>query len=276
LPPAAPPPEGKAQSLIHRLDPRTKIVLALALALLLFAVGSLPVAAAQVLLFAGLALAAGIPPGKIFPRPWPLALMLATVVAMQALFMSAADGAFIGPLVPEWVPAVGGSGAVGLDGILLGLTVACRVAALAVLMPLLVATTEPRLLAFGIAGLGAGYRIAHVITSTINLAAVFQGEVRLILDARRLRGAGPSRGSRGPARLLAQAAEYRAIAFPLVVKVARRSLAVSLAMDSRAFGARRKRTWLVSARMSAADYAALAAAAAYSAAVLAADRALGG
>ena len=261
---------------LHGLDPRTKLILTLAFSVLVFVVDSLPVAAAQMLFFVGLALLSRVPFRQIFPRSKFIVFLIAMVVALQMLFRPVPHGVegiagryLLNPLIPEWVPLAGGLGTLGLYGLFAGLTIACRVVALAVLMPLLISTTDARLLAFGITRLGANYRVAHVITSTLNLVSSFEDEVRLIMDARRLRGA-------APAGFFARLAEYRAIALPLMIKVMRRSVAIGLAMDSRAFGARKTRTWLLSARMSASDYAAFAFGAAYSAAVLGANHALGG
>jgi len=243
----------------------------MAFAALAFAVGSLPVAAALALLLACAAFASGIPFAKIFPHRRLLAPAAAAIVAAQALFRNCpsppAFAAQMAPLVPEWVPLAGGLGASWVSGLIAGLAIACRAAALAIVMPLLTLTTEPRMLAYGMAKLGAGYRAAHVVASTLGLARSFEAEIASILEARRLRGSAP-RGL--PERL----AEYRAIALPLMVKVMRRSLAASLAMDSRAFGSRSSRTWLGAPRMGRADFAALAAGGACAAAALAADIAL--
>jgi len=242
----------------------------MAFTVLVFLVDSLAVASAQMLLFVGLALMAKVPVRKMFPNGRFLVILIAMVVILQMLFRPVADGRYLlDPVIPDWVPLVGGMGTLGLEGFFFGLMIACRVVALAVLMPLLIMTTEARLLAFGITRLGANYRIAHVITSTLNLVRSFEDEVRLIMDARRLRGA-------APVGFVARLAEYKAIALPLMIKVMRRSVAIGLVMDSRAFGVHKTRTWLLSAKMSAADYSAFAVGAVYSFAVLAANHILGG
>jgi len=259
-------PVKEGSFFVHRLDPRTKLILTLVFTVLVFLVDSLAVAAGQMVFFVGLALLARVPPGKIFPHARFLVFLIVMVVVLQMLFRPVPDAP---PLIPEWVPLVGGLGTLGPEGFFAGLTIACRVIALAVLMPLLITTTEPRLLAFGITRLGANYRVAHVITSTLNLVRSFEDEVRLIMDARRLRGVVPR-------NFFERLAEYRAIALPLMIKVMRRSVAIGLVMDSRAFGAHKTRTWLLSTKMSLADYAAFAVGAAYSVAVLAANHMLGG
>jgi len=242
---------------------------------MVFLSGTLAVAAAQVLFFAGLALLAGVPFRRIFPRVKFLVFLVTTVVLLQALLRPVPYGEYgrylLDPLIPDWVPLVGGRGALRLHGFFAGLTIVCRVLALGVLMPLLTATTEPRLLAFGITRLGANYRVAHVITSTLNLVRSFEDEVRLIMDARRLRGAAPAKSANVFAVFFSRLAEYRAIALPLMIKVMRRSVAIGLVMDSRAFGAHKTRTWLLSTKMTRADYAAFAVGAVYSGAIVAAN-----
>jgi energy-coupling factor transporter transmembrane protein EcfT len=52
--------------------------------------------------------------------------------------------------------------------------VGCRIVALSVLMPALVITTEPRLLAYGITRLGLNYKAAYIITSAINMIPLFE------------------------------------------------------------------------------------------------------
>jgi len=232
-----------------------------------FAVGSPLPALALMLAAALLAAAARLPFRSVFPRPGFLVFLLVIIVAAQMLFRHGGDGRYIlRPLFPEWLPVVGGF---GLDGLLAGITIACRVVALAVLMPVLVLTTEPRLLAFGLTRLGANYRVAHVVTATLNLVRSFEEEVALIMDARRLRGVNVGRGI---ASVFARLSEYRAVALPLMIKVMRRSADVALALDSRAFGAYRTRTWLVSSRPGFADFASLALGVLFCAAVLLADR----
>jgi len=188
---------------------------------LVFIIDTLIVAAVQMLLFLSLCLAAGIPLKKIFSRPLFLVVLIKLVIALQLFFG---------------------------QGLSAGLMIGCRIIALAVLMPALTMTTDAQLLALGITRLGLHYRTAFIITSALNLIPSFEAEARLIIDARRLRGI-----------RLARLREYPAIAFPLVIKAMRQAQMTALAMDSRAFGAYRTRTWIREIKLSAVDYGAFAA-----------------
>jgi len=188
---------------------------------LVFIINELPVAAVQMALFLGLCLAAGIPLSKIFPHGKFLLGVIALVIALQMLFG---------------------------QGLYTGLMIACRIVALTVLMPILTMTTDPQLLALGITRLGLNYRAAYIITSTLNLIPLFEEDARHIMDARRLRG-----------KQSVTLRDYPAIVLPLMIKAMRQAQMMSLAMDTRAFGAYPSRTWLREIQLSSADYAAFAA-----------------
>jgi energy-coupling factor transporter transmembrane protein EcfT len=72
--------------------------------------------------------------------------------------------------------------------------------------------------------------------------------------------------------VFARFGEYAKIALPLMIKAIRRASAAGLAMDARAFGAYRSRTWTRETRMSAVDFTALAAGVVYAAAAVTANR----
>ena len=203
------------------MDPRTKLVLTALFTVSVFVIDTLIIAALQMALFLGLCLAAKIPLKKIFPQPLFLAALLALLTALQFFFG---------------------------QGLFTGLMIDCRIITLVVLMPILIMTTDAQLLALGITRLGLHYRAAFIITSTLNLIPSFEEEARLIMDARRLRGIRSMR-----------LREYPAIALPLVIKAMRQSQITALAMDSRAFGAYRTRTWMREIKLSAVDYGAFAA-----------------
>jgi energy-coupling factor transport system permease protein len=200
---------------------------------LVFIIDSLPIAAGQMVFFVALGIAGGIPPKKIFPHYKLLLFLVALVVALQVLF--------------------GG-------GLSTGLMISCRIVALTVLMPLLTMTTEARFLALGITRLGANYRAAYIITSTLNLIPSFEEEARLIIDARRLRGV----SSLETGNVFKRLREYPSIVLPLMIKAMRQAQILGLAMDARAFGAFKTRTWLQGTKFSGIDYRAFAAGIFYS------------
>ncbi|MCL2763377.1 MAG: energy-coupling factor transporter transmembrane protein EcfT [Treponema sp.] len=206
---------------LHRLDPRTKLLLTALFTTLVFLMDTLPVVAVQAVFFTALCLAGGIPLKKVFPHCKMLLALIALVIVLHLFFGR---------------------------GLSAGLMIGCRIIALVTLMPMLTMTTDPQLLAFGITQLGVPYRAAHVITAALNMIPSFEEEARVIMDARRLRGM--------------QAVRFRAypaIVLPLMFKAMRQAQMAALAMDSRAFGAYRTRTFIRKTKFSALDWRAFAA-----------------
>jgi len=148
-------------------------------------------------------------------------------------------------------------------GLITGVMIGCRIISLVVILPLLTATTSAGDIAFSITRLGFNYKTAYIITSAFNLLPSFREDARQLIDARRLR--------RGKGSVFARFGEYAKIALPLMIKAMRRASAVGLAMDSRAFGAYRSRTWPRRTRMSALDYTAIAAVFVYTAIIITAN-----
>jgi energy-coupling factor transport system permease protein len=215
------------------LDPRTKLLLTALFTSLVFIIDNLTVATVQMFLFIGLYLAAGIPIKKVFAYGKYLLPLIALLIGLQALFG---------------------------QGLSAGIMIGCRIITLSVLMPILTMTTDIQLLALGITRLGLNYRTAFIITSTFNFIPSFEAEARLIMDARRLRG-----------MKSVKMHEYPAIALPLMIKAMRQAQMTALAMDARAFGAYRTRTWLRDIKFSALDYAVFAAGIIWTAAAITAN-----
>ena len=249
-------------SFLHRLDPRTKLLLTLFLTVPVFIVDNLALSACMMFFFIVLYITAKIPVKKIFPYGRFLVFLIAMVVVLQTLFgqETPATRYLLKPLVPEQVPFAGGLGSLKMDGLLTGLMISCRIVALSVLMPVLTETTDAGLLALGITRLGINYRAAFVITSTLNLIPSFEEEARSIMDACRLRGVTVfDKGN-----FFSKLKEYPAITFPLIVKAMKRASIMSLAMDARAFGAHKTRTWMRKIRMTTLDYLSFSAGIAFS------------
>jgi energy-coupling factor transport system permease protein len=149
-------------------------------------------------------------------------------------------------------------------GLITGLMIACRIISLVIILPLLTMTTPPGDIALCLTRLGFNYKTAYIITSALNIIPSFREDARQLIDARKLRGSA-RRGGRGKKNIFAKFGEYAKIALPLMIKAMRRASASALAMDARAFGAYRARTWPRETKMAAADFTALAAGAAYAA-----------
>ena len=230
-------PSKEHKIFLYKLDPRTKLLLTALFTILVFIIDDVIISAIQMLCYTGLCLAARISLKKIFPHVKLLAGLIALVVVLQILFGK---------------------------GLSTGLMIGCRIVALTALMPALTMTTGPQELALGISRLGINYRAAFIITSTLNLIPSFEEEARQIMDARRLRG-----------MKTVKLAEYPAIALPLMVKALRQAQLASLAMDTRAFGVYKTRTWMHDIKLTAADLRVCAAGIVWSVAAVTANSLLG-
>jgi energy-coupling factor transport system permease protein len=225
---------------LHRMDPRTKLLLTVFFTVLIFIVDNLAVAAGLMLFFIIVCLAAKIPLRKIFSHGKALLFIILFVMLLQLFFGREDQGYFIKPLIPDNVPLIGGTGSLKRGGLFTALMIGCRIVAISVLMPALIISTEPRLLAYGITRLGINYKAAYIITSAMNMIPLFEQQARTIIDARKLRGT----DSLDSGNFFSRLKEYSAIVNPLIIKAMRQSLEMSLVMDSRAFGAYKTRIWV--------------------------------
>jgi energy-coupling factor transport system permease protein len=223
----------KNNIVLYTLDPRTKLLLTTLFTALVFIVDVLIVAAIQMTVFTGLCLVARIPLKKIFPHVKLLFGLIVLVIMLQTVFG---------------------------QGLFFGLMIGCRVMTIAALMSALTLTTDMQALALGITRLGCNYRAAFIITSTFNLIPAFAEEARQIIDARKLRG-----------MKTVKLTDYPAVVLPLMIKAMRQAQMMALAMDTRAFGVYRTRTWLREIHFSAVDGKAFAAGIVWSIAVIAAN-----
>jgi energy-coupling factor transport system permease protein len=230
-----------------QIDPRIRILFVSLLSVTVFIVDQLPVAAGLVLSFAVLRM--------VFKAPFrsvktflTLSMLVIFIVLLQTLF-GPGENYIVKPLFPASVPIIGGKGSLKWEGFILGLMIGCRLAALVILLPLLTAA-PPGQIAQGLTSLGFNYRAAFTITSAFNLIPLFEDEARAIMDAQKLRG----RRSFEEGSFLSKLKAYPSLVIPLVLGAMRKAQAAGIAMDARAFGAYKTRTWTEKQAMKAKDY----------------------
>ena len=228
-------------SFLRRLDGRTKLLLTLLLSALVFAVDGLAASAVLLLCFLGVWIAAKLPLKKISSHWRILAGLVVFLTVLQVLF---------GPGEPVMV-----RGVLPLkpEGLVRGLMTGCRLAALALLMPMLTLSTDPGAIALALSGLGLNYRAAFIASSAFNLIPAFEDEARGIMDAQKLRGLGAFEDG----SLIDKFRAYPALALPLVLGAMLRARLMGIAMDARAFGAFKTRTWLERSRLTVLDFGAV-------------------
>ena len=229
---------------------------------LVFVVDNLPATVSLALSFLVLRLTAGLPlRGIRFAKP--LAMLAVFIIVMQ-VFLGPGENYIVKPLFPPWFPLFGGYGSLKWDGLFLGIAICCRLAALTFLLPMLTLTTTPREIAAGLSFLGFNYRTAFIITTAFNLIPLFQEEGRLIMDAQKLRGMRSFEGGPFTGKLKA----YPSLVVPLMLGAMRRAHSASIAMDARAFGIYKTRTWLERPVMKGLDYLSITVCVFFSASIL--------
>jgi len=225
---------------IFKLDIRVKILFILIFTILVFYVDKLQVNVVLLLSIITIRIVWKIP----FRSIKPIISISLLVLILHILFTSGENYIL--------KPFFGFS--LKLDGLFSGLTIVCRLAALMLLLPILTETASVQKIAQGLVYFCINYRAAFIITTAFNLIPVFREESRAIMDAQKLRGSASFEKGHFFAKLKA----YPALVVPLVLGAMRKAQSASAAMDSRAFGAFKKRTWLEKPVIKAHDYLFLA------------------
>jgi energy-coupling factor transport system permease protein len=228
-------------SVFYVLDARTKLFIVLLFTLLVFFVDNLPVSVCLPLSFSVIRFTMGIPP-RGFKYLKNLTLLVIFIILTQMLF-GPGKTYIVKPLFPVSFPFLGGTGALKWEGFIIGIVILCRLAALTLLLPILTLTTSLHQISRGLCALGVNYRTAFIITTALNLIPFFKEEALAIMDAQRLRG-----------MCKFGIKSYINLLVPLMLGAMRKAQVSSVAMDSRAFGVYKTRTWLEKPKMRGLDF----------------------
>jgi len=114
-------------------------------------------------------------------------------------------------------------------------------------------TTSPAHLGLALEQTGIPYEFCFAFTTAVRFVPVLAEEAQTIMDAQKARGLELERG-----KFLKRIRNYIPILIPLIVSAIRRSLELAEAMESRAWGATKKRTNLYVLRIHRGDIALLA------------------
>jgi len=190
--------------------------------------------------------------------------LLALFVILMQILLGPGENYILKPLFPPSFPLLGGAGSLKWEGLFLGLVIVCRLCALMLILPVLTLTTGPEKIARGLCGLGFDYRIAFIITAAFNLIPLFEEEGRAIMDAQKLRGMRSFEEGSFFRRIKA----YPPLVVPLVLGAMRKAQCSSVAMDSRAFGVYKTRTWIDKPQMKVYDFFFIAVCVVFSAGIL--------
>jgi len=223
-----------ANSVFHRLDPLSKLIWLLGVSLVAFGAYVAWVQVAVTLAMLATALvAAGLSPLEI--------------IRGTSLFIVACSGFFVVQSVtlPGATVAFHVLGRpIDVESLDYALASALRIYAVILSSLVFVRTTDPRDLAISlVTQMRIPYRIAYAFFVALRIVPMIEEEVGIIRAAQAVRGVARERGLRG------RVSELKRYAIPLLVGSLRRAGMMAMSMESRAFGAWPRRTFVDAPRM---------------------------
>ena len=235
-------------SVIHRLDPRIKIVLTFVLIISLFTAGSMPgYGICALFVLAGLVLSR-VPVKYVFKGLRPLLIILLLTIFVN-MFMVAGEVIYrLGPLD------------ITREGLVQAVRMATRLVLLVMGASLLTLTTSPIALTDGIEKLLGPFRrvgvpaheLAMMMTIALRFIPTLLDETDKIMKAQMARGADFESGN-----LVNRAKNLVPLLVPLFISAFRRADELALAMESRCYRGGKGRTRLKVLHMAGRDYLAL-------------------
>ncbi|MCX7970487.1 MAG: energy-coupling factor transporter transmembrane protein EcfT [Negativicutes bacterium] len=237
------------QSIVHRLDPRAKIIGLTLFVAMVFTLAHWPGYAGT---GAGLVLsyvAAGLPLRLLARAVRPLSFLLLFTVAMNALMLP-------GEVIWHWKFV-----SVSREGLIQGLTLAVRLIYLIVGSSLLTYTTSPialtdaleRLLSPGRRRGGPAHGLAMMMSIALRFIPTLIGETDRIMKAQASRGADFGHGN-----IVRRARNMLPLLVPLFVSAFRRADELATAMEARCYRGGEGRTRMRQLKMRAGDWVVIA------------------
>lgn len=229
-------------SWLHRLDPRVKALLALCGCAVILVVRNVWIILAGLALILGLLHSARISPQRI---RWVLRMTAPTMI-MIALF---------------WVLIYRGEGDLWISWWFLqvtpanlaeGLAVALRIGLLALTISAWLFTTSQAELTLSVVALGLPYSWGLTLAMALRYLPTMASAFRMISEAQQARALDLSQGG-----MLRRARNYIPITVAMLISALRTAQDLSFALESRALGARRQRTYLRRLRFRPGDWAAV-------------------
>lgn len=240
------------KSFFHKLDPRVKIVMLLLFTFFIFSTKNFIIISFVFVLVVSLWLIARIPLKKIFSLFKLMAPIFIFIIIIQALFQVGKTD-LINPVIPRFIPLIGGSGRITLEGIIFGLVISYRLLTLVILMPLIIMTTEVDYFALGLVKFGMPYKIAYMATTALNMIPSLEEQTKTIMEAQKLRAFTVFEEGKFYEKLKA----YPTLVVPMVIGAMKKAMLIGVAMDARAFGCNRKRTYVAQIEFTLIDYLSL-------------------
>lgn len=256
-----------ADTPVHSLDPRAKIIMAAAVIVLLFATHTVAAFMLWLLLLLCVARISKIPAGVLISSTRPVLIL---IIFTSCLHIFSTPG--------ETLFTVFGISATK-EGLILAFLISLRLALLVMYASLLTLTTSPSRISDGLEGLMSplsriglpSHDIAMMITIALRFVPTLFEETSRIIKAQQSRGANFESG--GPVK---RAMAYIPVLVPLFVIIFRRADSLAVAMEARGYRGGSGRTRLNPLRWRKCDSIALILLALSAAIIIAAERLLAG
>jgi len=231
-------------TLLHRLDPRTKFLL-----LIFFIFIEVAFLDVRVLLLPFIAsiilyLSARIPFREV-KSTWKFLLTVIVLIASVNVFFSLVGTSVAQPhvLARFWIFTA------TMEGIFLAIAAIMRLFSLAIVSFCVILTTAPSAYAPALAKLGIPYKGAYVVDLALRYLPTYSTELETTMNAQMARGYKvKTRGG-----LLARILNTVPLLLPVTINATLSVYDVADAMELRAFGAKRKRTWFRTVHFERAD-----------------------
>lgn len=237
------------------LDVRAKLALMAVLTVVSFLWESPAMTGTLVAVVALLWWSAGLPAQYVRRLLGLLAPFFLTLILTQGFFgaelIRARTGdAALTPLLvlPKAWWLVGGA-AFTLEGLLYAGAIIFKTVTMALLVPLVVFTTDVNALIVGLVRLHIPYKVAFIFSSTLRFFPLLLSQVEAIIEAQRLRGLALEE-----MRWWRRARVYAKIAVPLILGAMVKSQTLEVVLQSKAFAGSVDRTYLHAVRLRAVDY----------------------
>lgn len=146
-----------------------------------------------------------------------------------------------------------GGGSLSREGLLYGLNATFKAITMALVLPLVVFTTDVNKLIVGLVKMRVPYRFAFIFSSALRFFPLLFEQIQSIIEAQRLRGLAIER--MGPVK---RVRVYAKVAVPLILIAMVKSQMLEVVLQSKGFSASPDRTYLHESNLRPLDYAIIA------------------
>ena len=235
---------------LHRLDPRTKLLLLVFFIFVEVAFRDIRIVAVPFVVSLILYFSAKIP-FKEVKGTWKFLLLLIVVISSVNTLFTLVGTTVTSPHVvfSYWIFTV------TQEGVSLAVAAIMRLLSLAIVSFTVVMTTDPGLYGPAASKLGIPYRLSYVFDLAIRYVPTYANDIEVTMNAQMARGYKPRGARRG---ILSSIVNTVPLIVPVSINAMLSIYDIADAMELRAFGVKKGRTWYREVRFKAGDYATVA------------------